>query len=159
MRVEIFFDTAATGAVKRAAPLFKSAVQSALRAARTKRRVCLIFSGDRAIKELNKKFLGRNRVTDVLVFGYPPRTGFKTSPVYGDIYVCLSQAARQAADMGHSLITEVLILSVHGALHLAGMDDATLAQRKKMNAKTALLLRTLGVRGFRRGGTGPLSKP
>jgi len=45
--------------------------------------------------------------------------------------------------MGHSQLTELLVLAAHGALHLAGMDDATPAQRRRMNLRTAALLKKL----------------
>lgn len=157
MAIEIFFETPVPAAVKRAAPLFKRAVRSAIGArlsrgqrrrpatgqCHSKRAVCLIFTGGSGIKKLNKKFLGRNRVTDVIAFNYPAPGGFKAPPVLGDIYVCLAQADRQAKALGHSILTELLILSTHGALHLAGMDDATPALRRRMNLKTAAILKNL----------------
>ena len=139
--IEIFFETPAPAAVKRAAPLFKKAARAALGARLSKHAVCLIFTGDSGIKKLNKKFLGRSRVTDVMAFNYPAPPGFKAPPVFGDIYVCLAQADRQAKAMGHSILTELLILSTHGALHLAGMDDDTPALRRRMNLKTAAILK------------------
>ena len=147
MAIEIFFETPAPSAVKRAAPLFKKAARSALGARLSKHlskhTVCLIFIGDSGIKELNKKFLGRNRVTDVIAFNYPALPGFKAPPVFGDIYVCLPQADRQAKALGHSILTELLILSTHGVLHLVGMDDSTPALRRLMNLKTAVILKNL----------------
>ncbi|HAH31174.1 MAG TPA: rRNA maturation RNase YbeY, partial [Elusimicrobia bacterium] len=140
MPIELFFKTATPVGVKRAAKLFKKAVSKALGPKLSKRGICLIFTGNSEIKKLNNKFLGRNRVTDVIAFNYPPQPGLKFEPVLGDIYVCLPQAAGQARDMGHSLLTELLILSVHGALHLAGMDDATPALRRRMNLKTTAIL-------------------
>ena len=45
--------------------------------------------------------------------------------------------------MGHSALTELLVLTVHGSLHLAGMDDSTPALRRAMNLKTAKILKSL----------------
>ncbi|HAF96089.1 MAG: rRNA maturation RNase YbeY [Elusimicrobia bacterium GWC2_51_8] len=143
MSIEIFFETPAPAAVKRARPLFKRAVRSALGNRLSKHTVCLIFTDDSGIKKLNKKFLGRNRVTDVISFNYPAPPGFKAPAVFGDIYVCLSRAGKQAKAMGHSVLTELLILSTHGALHLAGMNDYTPALRRRMNLKTAAILKEL----------------
>ncbi|MCX5786743.1 MAG: rRNA maturation RNase YbeY [Elusimicrobia bacterium] len=143
MPIKIFFETPAPAAIKRAPALLKRALRKALGARFAKRGVCLIFTGDSGIKELNKKFLGRDRVTDVIAFNYPAPPGFDAPPVFGDIYVCLPQAVRQAQAMGHSLLTELLILSAHGALHLAGMDDATPVLRRRMNLKTAAILKKL----------------
>ncbi|HXB62551.1 MAG TPA: rRNA maturation RNase YbeY, partial [Acidobacteriaceae bacterium] len=43
----------------------------------------------------------------------------------GDIAISLETAARQAAEFGHSLQSEVKILLLHGLLHLNGMDHET----------------------------------
>lgn len=40
----------------------------------------------------------------------------------GDIVIALGVAARQAAALGHSLATELRVLSLHGLLHLVGYD-------------------------------------
>lgn len=103
--------------------------------------VNVICAGDTSIKELNRRFLKKNRTTDVLAFSYPPAPA--PGAVLGEIYICLPQARRQARAVGHSLVTELLILAVHGALHLSGMDDDTPARRIKMNRKTARLLKAL----------------
>ena len=42
--------------------------------------------------------------------------------VAGDIAISLEIAAANAAELGHSLATEVKILILHGLLHLAGYD-------------------------------------
>ena len=42
--------------------------------------------------------------------------------VAGDIAISLEIAADNAAELGHSLATEVKILILHGLLHLAGYD-------------------------------------
>ncbi|MBU2574843.1 MAG: rRNA maturation RNase YbeY [Elusimicrobia bacterium] len=69
--------------------------------------------------------------------------GVKGPKPFGDIYICAPRAKEQAAEMGHSLLTELLILSAHGALHLAGLEDDTPKKRKLMNARTAQLLKKL----------------
>ena len=73
--------------------------------------ISLVLVGEAKIKELNKKYRNRNRVTDVLAFDY------------GEIFICLPQAKRQAKELGHSLKKELAILLIHGILHLAGYDD------------------------------------
>ncbi|OGR41760.1 MAG: rRNA maturation RNase YbeY [Elusimicrobia bacterium GWA2_61_42] len=108
------------------------------KAART---VNLVFTDGPGIKALNRRFLSKNRLTDVIAFNFPP------SPVpgadWGEIYVCVPVAARQARALGHSLLTELLVLAAHGALHLAGMDDSTPSLRRKMNERTAALLKKM----------------
>ena len=70
---------------------------------------CMIAS-DAEVRELNRKFRGKNYATDVLSF--PPE----------DIAISFDRAAAQAAELGHSVEGEVRILILHGLLHLAGMN-------------------------------------
>ena len=145
MTVFVFFKTRAPASVRALAPALKKAARAALGAKRTKGEVGIILVGESGIKSLNRRFLARAGVTDVLAFNHPPpafapRGGV---PPFGDIYICLPRARRQAQLLGHSLATELLILAAHGALHLSGMDDATAIQRRVMNMKTIRLLREL----------------
>ncbi len=75
--------------------------------------ISIVIVGDKRIKSLNKKYLKRNRVTDVLAFDY------------GEIFICLPQAKKQAKEMGHSVKEELAILLIHGILHLSGYNDKT----------------------------------
>lgn len=140
MPVNVFFETAAQGGTgSRKALLARAAELGLGRFAR--REVNLVFTGGPGIRALNRRYLGRDRLTDVIAFNLPPAPvpGFP----WGEIYVCLPAAKKQAGQLGHSLLTELLVLTVHGALHLAGMDDATPALRGAMNRRTAALLRKL----------------
>ncbi|MDD2805994.1 MAG: rRNA maturation RNase YbeY [Elusimicrobiales bacterium] len=137
---ELFFEYPAPPEVKAAAPALKRAAALAL-GRRARRQVNIIYTGGPAIKKLNRRFLAKDRLTDVIAFNLPP------APVpgapWGEIYICVPVAARQARALGHSLLTELLVLTAHGALHLAGWDDAAPAQRRRMNARTAALLKKL----------------
>lgn len=62
----------------------------------------------------------------------------------GDIIISLETAARQATLNHHDLLTEVLMLALHGTLHLMGYDDATEAERAAMNARATSTLKSLG---------------
>ena len=83
----------------------------------------IIFVSNRKITELNRRFLGRNRPTDVLSF---PLTQVRTGPgcgwVVGEIYISREQARLQAKAAGIRLHTELLQLVRHGLLHLAGFS-------------------------------------
>ena len=141
MAVKVFFAVKAPAeAAKARAPLARAAALG-LGARNSAREVNLILTDGPGIKKLNRSFLGKNRLTDVIAFNFPP------SPVpgaaWGEIYVCLPVAARQARRMGHSLLTELLVLAAHGALHLAGMEDNTPALRRRMNGRTAALLKKI----------------
>ncbi|MFP5246719.1 MAG: rRNA maturation RNase YbeY, partial [Thermoanaerobaculia bacterium] len=78
--------------------------------------VSIAFVDDEAMAELNQKFRKKKKTTDVLTFpaddsyNEPSATG---RPL-GDIVISVDQARRQAADVKHSLATEVRYLVLHG---------------------------------------------
>lgn len=88
---------------------------------------------DARIKLLNKKHLNRNKVTDVLAFGY------------GEIIICLPQARRQAKELRHSLKEELKTLLIHGILHLAGFNDETKTDYKKMMVMQEKFLKNISI--------------
>jgi len=65
-------------------------------------------------------------------------------PTLGDIVISVETAHRQAPLNGHDLLTELLMLALHGTLHLMGYNDSTDAERAAMNRRAASVLRTLG---------------
>lgn len=82
--------------------------------------------GEDRIKALNKKYLNKNRTTDVLSFPIGGKVGIK--PVdngiiaLGDIFICLPVAKRYALKEGVGLNSKLALLAVHGLLHLLGYD-------------------------------------
>jgi probable rRNA maturation factor len=96
--------------------------------------VSIAFVEDEAMTELNKRFRGKKKTTDVLTFpaddsyNEPSATG---RPL-GDIVISVDQARRQAADEKHSLAVEIRYLVVHGLLHALGYDHET--DKGEMNA-------------------------
>ncbi len=75
----------------------------------------LYVVGERKIKELKKKYLGIDEVTDVLSF---PQNDSLT---LGDVVVCYPQAKRQALRFNKLLDDEIEFLVCHGVLHLLGI--------------------------------------
>jgi probable rRNA maturation factor len=101
--------------------LLEKIAKKTLKSLKTKlAEISLVFVSDIRMKSLNRKYRGRNRVTDVLAFDY------------GEIIICLPQAKKQAKKIGHSLKKELTILLIHGILHLAGYDDETKKGYNKM---------------------------
>lgn len=86
----------------------------------------VILVSDTALHQMNRDFLGHDYLTDVITFTLEPK------PLEGEIYISVDRAREQAAEYGVGLYQEVLRLAAHGALHLAGHDDATTAQREAM---------------------------
>jgi len=129
--------------------------------------VSLLFVDEEAISALNERFLSRSGPTDVLAFpiedepgpgGRSPDLG-GTGPgsdvvgdplvLLGDVVICPSVAAVNAATNGQPFDDELALLVVHGLLHLLGMDHEEEADAERMEK----LERSLLARFHRR--TGP----
>ncbi|GIU77502.1 MAG: hypothetical protein KatS3mg005_0740 [Bryobacteraceae bacterium] len=81
---------------------------------------CCRITSDREVRELNRRFLGIDRPTDVLSF--PSGSGI--GPL-GDIAIAFPYARRQAETLGHGADVELRVLLLHGVLHLLGYDHET----------------------------------
>ncbi len=105
---------------------------------------CLITT-DAELRRLNARFLGKDHPTDVLSF-----------PESNDIAISYPRAKAQAREFGHRPEDEILILMLHGVLHLLGMDHETdggrmaNAERKwrvKLGLPSSLIARSQTVSG------------
>ncbi|MFH1352751.1 MAG: rRNA maturation RNase YbeY [bacterium] len=105
----------------------------------------VIFTGDRRMRSLNRKFLGRDAVTDVIAFdpGFPPFGGIS------EVYINLAQARRSAKMLGHTVFMELAVLVSHGFLHLSGMTDGRKKSREQMLEKGVWLIRKFLPAGVR----------
>lgn len=90
----------------------------------------------RELQDLNRRFRGKNKPTDVLSFPSAVGAG-------GDIAIAREIAATNAAALGHSLTTELKILILHGLLHLAGYDHES--DNGEMTARESQLRQELGL--------------
>jgi probable rRNA maturation factor len=107
--------------------------------------VSVLLTNDDRIQELNREFRRKNSPTDVLSF---PAVAWEFEGNHkiksaGDLAISLETASRQAENLGHSLATEVRVLILHGALHLAGYDHET--DSGEMARREIRLRRQLGL--------------
>jgi len=79
--------------------------------------------GELKIRELNRKFLKKNKTTDVLSFPLK-ESGLKKYGILplGDIFICLPLSKKEAFREKISLRTKLGRLTIHGFLHLLGFD-------------------------------------
>lgn len=89
----------------------------------------IIFIGKKKIRELNKIFCGKGHQTDVLSFTVD--LDYLDDKFLGDVYICIEVADKQAKYYKHSLSCELVILALHGILHLLGYDH--IADKGEMN--------------------------
>jgi probable rRNA maturation factor len=87
--------------------------------------VTVVLTSNRELRRLKLQHWGEDATTDVLSFPtYEPGDPF-VPPHLGDVVISLQQAAEQAAQQGHSLTDETLILAAHSLWHLLGHDHQT----------------------------------
>lgn len=86
--------------------------------------VNICFVDEDSMIELHHQFKKKKKVTDVLSFPIPEMESHfeHTKNMLGDVVICVSQAAEQARDYGHSLSEEIAVLCAHGLFHLLGYD-------------------------------------
>jgi probable rRNA maturation factor len=83
--------------------------------------VHLLLTDDRRIRDLNRRFRGLDRATDVLSF--PDGDQLPSGRRFlGEIVISLDRAGRQAEKFGHGEVRELCELALHGTLHLLGYD-------------------------------------
>ena len=106
--------------------------------------VSILLTKDKDIRLLNKEFRRIDQPTDVLSFPQnqdedPFIPGEK---FLGDIAVSLDTAKIQANEHGLILKEEIILLLIHGILHLLGYDHEVSEQEdKKMRSKTRELFK------------------
>jgi probable rRNA maturation factor len=83
--------------------------------------VHLVLTDDRSLRELNQRFLGIDRETDVLSFpdGDELPSGRR---LLGEVVISLDRARLQGRELGHGELRELCELALHGTLHLLGYD-------------------------------------
>ena len=111
----------------------------------------ILFVDPDPIAELHERWMSLEGPTDVMSFPMDelrPGDGKTTMEgVLGDLVICPWVAAQQAAAAGHSTMQEMMLLTIHGILHLLGYDHVTPEQERQMFVRQRQLLLTfLAVR-------------
>ncbi|HEU4479387.1 MAG TPA: rRNA maturation RNase YbeY [Pyrinomonadaceae bacterium] len=101
----------------------------------------IAFVSDRQIRELNRRFRGIDKPTDVLSF--PAEDLAPSGSNLGDIAISLERAVIQAEENRLGLDDEVSQLILHGLLHLCGYDHET--DNGQMNRLELRLRKKLGI--------------
>ena len=83
----------------------------------------VLLADDKKIRTLNKQYRGQDLATDVLSFPQNEEEENKpNSHLMGDVVISTVTAKRQAAEHGLTLEEEIVLLLIHGILHLLGFD-------------------------------------
>lgn len=102
----------------------------------------IIFIDDEKMHEMNKKYRGIDRSTDVLSFAFEDNEKVRYNVRnLGEIYISIPKMKEQAKEYGHSEKRELAFLTVHGILHLLGFDHTKgEKEEKEMFARQELVL-------------------
>ena len=123
---------------------FANRILEALSLERTS--VSILVTDDDGIQELNRRYLHRDRPTNVISFPMQEGEIIRGDTAYlGDLVISADAAVREGAAQGYRPEELLLLYVIHGLLHLAGYDhegdDPTAS--KRMEAKQNALLEFL----------------
>lgn len=106
----------------------------------------ITFIDDTVMQELNRRYRGKNKPTDVLSFSMNEEIQEDGGKVLllGDVVISLETAARWAESAGRDLTTEVVQLAVHGTLHLLGFDHQNDEEAARMDVAEREIVKSLG---------------
>lgn len=110
-----------------------------------------IATGER-VKKLNRDYLGRDEPTDVLAFSASEEMGNHPTFVQppdgvlhlGEVIISYPQAVKQAAEYKHSVKEEILLLIIHGVLHLLGYEHDRPELELRMRAREKEVMNHIG---------------
>jgi probable rRNA maturation factor len=101
--------------------------------------ISILFVGDQGIRDLNRQFRDIDRPTDVLSFPQLSEDGpeLPGSLALGDVAISLETARNQSREHSLSLEEELMLLLIHGTLHLRGYDhEVSEQEEERMRKKT-----------------------
>jgi probable rRNA maturation factor len=110
-----------------------------------------VIVGDRAMRVLNRDYLGKDRPTNVISFAMQEGEFAQLNPeLLGDVVISVDTAAREAAEGGIAFRERFVFLLMHGILHLAGYDHERSgeAAARRMAAKEREIFSLLRQEGY-----------
>jgi probable rRNA maturation factor len=85
----------------------------------------IVITDDDTVRSMNQQYRGVDAATDVLSFPadpMPAEIAEEEPPYLGDLIVAYPYTQRHAQEAGHPLDDELVLLAIHGTLHLLGYD-------------------------------------
>lgn len=118
----------------------------------TKLSITVTLTTPENIQEINKKYRGIDKATDVLSFPMfekeeleekIEKNDFEHEDILGDIVISIQKVEEQAKEYGHSFEREFSYMIVHGFYHLMGYDHIQEEDKKKMRPREEKILKDL----------------
>lgn len=97
----------------------------------------VIFTNDKLIYKINKRYLGHDDYTDIITFDL----GVENQPVQAEVYISCDRVKENAQTNNTSFNEELHRVVFHGILHLAGYKDKTQKQSAEIRKKENYYLR------------------
>lgn len=89
-----------------------------------------IFTSDKYLLSVNKKYLNHNYYTDIITFNY-----CNENTINGDIFISIETVKNNSRRFGVNMTEELHRVIIHGVLHLIGYDDQKDSQKTIMREK------------------------
>lgn len=124
--------------------LRRAVAEAAAAVSTTAAELAIVLGDDSGIRDLNRRWRGIDKPTNVLSFPAPGARA-ETPRLLGDIVLAYETAAREAAAEGKPLAHHLAHLAVHGFLHLVGYDHETDADADAMEHRERAILARLSV--------------
>ena len=107
----------------------------------------VIIVDNEKIHEINKKYRGIDRPTDVISFALEEDENYEVKErLLGDIYISIDKVYEQAKEYNHSVKRELFFLVTHGFLHLLGYDHMEKDEEEEMFSLQEKILDSYGVK-------------
>lgn len=101
--------------------------------------VDVIFVGRDTSQNLNNKFRGKNKPTNVLSF----HNDDAEHSLLGELFICRSIVEEEALNENKSETAHLAHLTIHGVLHLLGYNHVCDDEAKEMEAREISILRKM----------------
>ena len=103
----------------------------------------LAFLTKAEIQNMNKRFAGKDKPTNVLSF--PSNEDLTAERFLGDIAICSELIVEEAVSKGKETQDHLIHIFVHGVLHLLGFDHEERSSAEKMESLEIRVLKKIGV--------------
>ena len=110
--------------------------------------ISIVFTNDKAIQKINKKFRDKNKPTNVLSFQiWPDPAALPPTMIpAGDLVFAIETVEREAKEAGIKFKNHLTHLMVHGFLHLFGYDHMNDEEADIMEALEIKILKKMGIK-------------
>jgi probable rRNA maturation factor len=105
----------------------------------------IVLADETQMQTLSREFSGKDIPTDVLSFPDGTIDPDLNLMYFGDIVIAVPIAQEQAKRAEHSTNDELMLLTVHGTLHLLGFDHILPQEKDRMWAHQERILDQLGI--------------